>query len=171
MSIRLALPYQEAYCRMRRLIKMKPACLIIAFATMFITTNAQAQTSRDIVGCWRLESLVIDPDGTKMEPFGPKPSGQMIFDADGHMSSIIMRPDLPDEWQATGDRVTTTLITYFGTYDLKGKTLTLKPEGSSRNDWKGRTLTRVVEVAPNKELVFRTEAPSVPSRIIAKPCQ
>ncbi len=149
---------------------MKLVALAIAFAAMLLPGYGQAQSPKDIVGCWRLESLVIDPDGTKMEPFGSKPSGQMIFGADGHMSSIIMRPDLPDEWQATGDRVTTTLITYFGTYELKGKILTLKPEGSSRNDWKGRTLTRAVDIAPNKELVFKTEPPSVPSRIIAKPC-
>jgi hypothetical protein len=86
------------------------------------------------------------------------------------MSSIIMRPDLPAEWQATGDRVTTTLITYFGTYDLKGKTLTIKAEGSSRVDWRGEILTRTVDIVPKSKLVFETISPSVPSRIIAKPC-
>lgn len=105
-----------------------------------------------------------------MEPFGEKPAGQLIFTADGHVSYIIMRPDLPAEWQATGDRITTTLITYFGTYELNGKTLTIKPEGSSRVDWRGETLTRTVQILPNRELLLETNSPNVPSRLTAKPC-
>ena len=144
------------------------AALVGAIAACL--TSAQAQTSKDLVGCWRVQSLVIDPVGRKIEPFGEKPAGQLIFTDDGHMSSIIMRPDLPAEWQATGDRVTTTLITYFGTYELKGKTLTIKAEGSSRVDWRGQILTRTVDIVPKSELVFETIPPSVPSRITAKPC-
>jgi hypothetical protein len=149
---------------------MKLVGLIIAFGTMCIAANVQAQTSNDLVGCWRVKSLVIDPTGSKFEPFGAEPTGQLIFTADGRMSSIIMRADLPAEWQATGDRVTTTLITYFGSYELKGKTLTMKAEGSSRVDWRGETLTRTVDLVPKTELVLSTESPNVPSRITAKPC-
>jgi len=46
-----------------------------------------------------------------------------------------------------------------GTYEVKGETLMLKPEGSSRNDWKGRTLTRTIDVSPNKELEHKPTAP------------
>jgi Lipocalin-like domain len=63
------------------------------------------------------------PTGRKIEPFGEKPAGQLIFMDDSHMSSIIMRPDLPAEWQSTGDRITTTLITYFGSMSWKAKRL------------------------------------------------
>jgi hypothetical protein len=150
---------------------MKILSFVITLATVIVAANAQAQVPNDLVGCWRVKSLVIDPSGTNTEPFGTEPTGQLLFTADGHMSSIVMRRDLPAEWQATGDRITTTLITYFGSYELKGNALTIKVDGSSRVDWRGQTLTRAVDITPKKELVFKTEAPSVPSRITLGPCQ
>jgi hypothetical protein len=149
---------------------MKIIDLVVTSVVVFTATSAQAQISKeDLVGCWRVQSLVVDPDGGKMEPLG-KPAGQLIFTDDGNMSFIVMRADLPAEWQHTGDRISTTLITYFGTYELKGKTLTIKAEGSTRVDWRGQTLTRIVEIVPKKELAFKTQSPNVPVHLTAKPC-
>ena len=90
-------------------------------------TMAVAQSG--IVGCWQVESLVVDPAGTKQEPLGRPPSGQMIFTNDGQMSVILLNRDLPADYQVTDERMSTKLLVYYGTYTLKDKTLTIKTKG------------------------------------------
>jgi hypothetical protein len=149
---------------------MKLRYVVAASLLNLMATGAHALTSKDLVGCWRVQSLVIDPNGTKSEPLGPAPAGQLIFTDGGHMSYVVMRPDLPAEWQMTDDRIVTTLIAYFGTYQLKDRELSIKAEGSTRVDWRGQTLKRIVERVSKTELVIDTAPGLVPARIIAKPC-
>ena len=43
------------------------------------------------VGAWELVSLVSErPDGSTFEPFGPRPSGRLIYDENGHVTGMIV---------------------------------------------------------------------------------
>jgi len=149
---------------------MKLRYVVATSLLNLMVTGAHALTSKDLVGCWRVQSLVIDPNGTKSEPLGSAPAGRLIFTDGGHMSYIAMKPDLPAEWQMTGDRIVTTLIAYFGTYELKDRELSIKAEGSTMVDWRGQTLKRIVERVSKTELVIGTPPGNLPARITAKPC-
>jgi hypothetical protein len=148
---------------------------IVAVATtglLLAANSAQAQTSNDIVGCWRVHTLEIERPDAKLEPFGPNPVIQLIFMPDGHMSNISMRPDLPADYQQTDGGPTITILAYFGTYSLQGKTLTINTAngGSSRPDWRNKTLTRNVEVS--KDQLLFTDNPVIGTvvRGFAKRC-
>jgi hypothetical protein len=149
---------------------MKLGYLITSSLLSMTATSAHALTSKDLVGCWRVQSLVVDPNGTKSEPLSTTPAGRLIFTDNGQMSFLVMKPDLPSEWQMTGDRIATTLVAYFGTYELKGQELSIKAEGSIRPDWRGQTLKRIVERVSKTELVIDTPPGNVPVRVTAKPC-
>src|SRR5690349_13914485 len=58
----------------------------ILFLSWLSLGSTQAQTTPEIVGCWRLQSLVADRAGEKSEPFGPNPIGQYLNTGDGHVS-------------------------------------------------------------------------------------
>jgi hypothetical protein len=47
------------------------------------------------VGTWALVSVLAQPGGTKTEPFGPNPSGTLVFGSDGRYALIFLRRDLP----------------------------------------------------------------------------
>jgi hypothetical protein len=122
---------------------------------MLVAGTAQAQTTKDLIGCWSLQSVVIEKLGQKFEPFGPNPIGQLTFTSDGHMSVIQMRSDLPEK--ASGeptDKIVGTFIAYFGTYELQGKTVTLNIEGSTRSDWRNKTFSRTLESLTSSKLVW-----------------
>jgi hypothetical protein len=131
---------------------MKLRYVVAASLLNLATTGAHALTSKDLVGCWRVQSVVIDPNGTKSEPLGREPAGRLIFTDGGHMSFVVMRLDLPSEWQMTDDRIVTTLITYFGTYELKDRELSIKAEGSTRVDRRGQPLNEVSSAYPKQNL-------------------
>jgi hypothetical protein len=68
------------------------AALLVAIVLASLTVRAVAQTAKDIVGTWTLVSNQnVNPDGTKVQPFGPNPSGILIFDGSGHYSIQVMR--------------------------------------------------------------------------------
>lgn len=55
--------------------------------------GAVAQSSKDLVGTWEWASVEnTRADGTRSEPFGPKPGGNLIFGADGRFFWLITRP-------------------------------------------------------------------------------
>src|SRR5689334_8353547 len=149
---------------------MKLGCVVAASLLGLVAADANALTSSDIVGCWRVQSVVVDPESAKLQPLGAHPTGQFIFTDNGHMSYVVMKADLPAEWQMTGDRVVTTLIAYFGTYELRGQELSIRAEGSTRVDWRGQTLKRIVQHLSATELVIDTAPGLLPSRIVANPC-
>ena len=58
--------------------------------------SAGAQTVKDLIGTWTLESDTnTAPDGRTVQPFGPNPAGIAIFDSNGHFAIINSRSDLP----------------------------------------------------------------------------
>ena len=152
---------------------MKIQATAVSFAMMFAANMVHAQTTKDIVGCWKLQTLVIDKAGEKLEPFGANPIGQLTFTPDGHMSVIQMRLDLPEG--STGEptgKIVGTFMAYFGTYEVQGKTMTLKIEGSTRSDWRNKTFNRTLESVSPTDLVW-VDKPTkdMTARLSAKRCE
>jgi hypothetical protein len=72
------------------------------------------------IGAWELVSLVSEwPDGSTFEPFGPRPSGRLIYDENGHVTGMIVGEQRNE---ATGNACppeAQSLFTgYFGTYQV-----------------------------------------------------
>src|SRR5205807_1344671 len=110
---------------------------------------AQQKAVKDeIVGSWEFVSLDnTRSDGSKVQLFGPNPSGLLMFASDGRYISLVLRSDVPKF--ASNSRETGTpeenkaamqgAIAHFGTYSIAeaDKTLTLNIEGSTFPNWKG----------------------------------
>ena len=73
------------------------AVVLTVVASLGITSlRVDAQTAKDLVGTWNLESdSGSTPDGRPIQPFGPHPRGVAIFDSAGRFAIVISRPDLP----------------------------------------------------------------------------
>jgi Lipocalin-like domain len=128
--------------------------LFAAASGLLIANVARAQPSNDLVGCWKMRSLVIEKAGEKTEPYGPNPIGQLLLSPDGHFSNIQMRPDIaPGASMQPIGGVVSSAIAYFGTYQIQGKEVQVKVEGSTRSDWQNKTLKRTVENI-SRELVW-----------------
>src|SRR5437763_15624202 len=56
---------------------------------------ALAESQNWLVGAWKLVSATQTENGQTREYFGPHPLGQVIFDANGQFSDILLRSDLP----------------------------------------------------------------------------
>src|SRR5215218_9194086 len=69
----------------------------IAVGLALITSDAIAQQKsmkEQIVGTWAIVSNDnISPDGSKRQPFGPKPKGYMVLSANGQYVQILTNPD------------------------------------------------------------------------------
>jgi hypothetical protein len=127
----------------------------ILFLFLLTLSSAYAQTVKDLVGCWKLQSVVADRAGEKSEPFGPNPIGQFLYTDDKHFSSIQMRPDAPQNASVEPKQlIVTGYLAYFGTYELRGKEIAIRAEGSTRPDWRNKTLTRTIETLTPTKLVF-----------------
>ncbi len=51
--------------------------------------------AKQIQGSWTLVSIYNEQDGKKIEPFGAKPRGSLIFTPDGRFSIFCLRASLP----------------------------------------------------------------------------
>ena len=73
--------------------------VIVSFLLIAGHGNAvaqQAMLKQQLVGTWMFVSTVdTNKDGTKTDRWGPNPKGLMILDADGHVSFMISRSDIP----------------------------------------------------------------------------
>lgn len=58
--------------------------------------DAYAQPLQGWTGTGVLDSVVVDQDGKKVEPFGSNPRGSPILGADGRFSVILLRAGLPN---------------------------------------------------------------------------
>jgi len=127
----------------------RTAALLAALSAVFScgAPRADAQTAHDLVGTWALVSATIQSGDTKMDAFGPDPSGTLMFGSDGHYALIFLRRDLPkitsnirlsqtvDESRA----IAKGSIAHFGTYkvDETGKFLVFRIESSTFPNWTG----------------------------------
>jgi len=133
---------------MNRLILPLITASALIFGVFLPREEAVAQTTaKDLVGTWTLVSVTLEQDGKKTDFYGPNPQGQLINDADGHVSVIITRSDLakfasnnrqsgtPEENKA----VVQGSLAYFGTYSVSetDKTITTHIVSSTFPNWNG----------------------------------
>ena len=132
-----------------------PITVAVAAAAYLVTAvpGAVAQTAKDLVGTWTLESdTSITPDGRTLQPFGPNPQGIAIFDGNGRFAIVISRPDLPKF--ASNNRMHGTAqeneaivhgsFAFFGTYSIADGIIVQHIEGGMWPSWIGTDQKRTV---------------------------
>ena len=127
----------------------------LLIASFMLVTPAVAEPQDWLVGTWRLVSATRIENGQAKDYFGPRPLGQMMFDANGQFSNIVSRSDLPqfranNRASGTADEnaaVVEGSIAYFGTYTLNGDTLRMHIEGSTFPNWANTDQTRIVHLS------------------------
>jgi hypothetical protein len=121
---------------MRHLIAVAMAA---AAYLVIAVPGAVAQTAKDLVGTWTLESHnSTTPDGRRFQPFGPEPQGIAIFDSSGRFAIVISRPDLPkfashNRLQGTAkenEAIERGSIAFFGTYSITDGMIIQHVEGA-----------------------------------------
>ncbi|MEO8452766.1 MAG: lipocalin-like domain-containing protein [Gemmatimonadota bacterium] len=148
--------------------------LVAALAMAVVVGVAHAHTAGDIVGTWRLVSMVrADSAGQPAPYWDDHPSGLIIYTADGHVAAQLYdsrRARLGIRWESAGPEAARAayagLITYFGTYsvDQAAGTVRHAVEGAMTPDWIGTKLVRAFRfVTPNRlELRVVTDATGRP---------
>jgi Lipocalin-like domain len=135
------------------------ACLGIA------VPDAGAQTVKDLVGSWSLESdVTTTADGRKMQPFGADPIGIAIFDGAGHFAIVNARPDLPkfasnNRMRGTADEneaIVHGSFAFFGTYSVANGVILQHIEGGTWPAWTGTDQTRTITSFTGDEQTWTT---------------
>jgi len=131
---------------------MKTILTVIACMGIVIP-SAVAQTAKDLVGTWRLQSdNTVTSDGRKLQPFGPNPKGTAMFDSAGHFAIVVSRPDLPkfasdNRMKGTpeeNEAIVHGSIAFFGTYSIKNGVILQHIEGGTWPSWVGTDQKRTV---------------------------
>ncbi len=147
--------------RLTRAILSVTACLGIAIPI----PSAGAQTAKDLVGSWTLESDVsITSDGRKVQPFGPDPKGTAMFDSSGHFAIVVSRPDLPkfasnNRMQGTAEEneaIVRGSIAFFGTYSEADGVIIQHIEGGTWPGWIGTDQKRTITSFAMNEQTWTT---------------
>lgn len=145
-----------------------PQAFVLITASLAGSANAYAQQAPGWSGNWVLESVVVEQDGKKSEPFGPNPRGSLMLAPDGRFSVILLRASLPKF--AVNNRVKGTAeenqavvqgsIAYFGRYTSSeaDKTLNLHIDGSTFPNWDGDEQKRVVTVSGDELKIINPSA-------------
>ena len=113
------------------------------------------------IGTWKLVSSEFRrSNGEVTYPIGRNTSGMLMYDANGHMSVQIMRPNRPafassDQLQGTPEEIKSAykgFVAYFGTYEVNKEegTITHHVEGSPFPNWVGTDQRRFFELYGNR---------------------
>ena len=130
----------------------------------------QRSLKDQLVGSWSFVSAVnTRADGTKVDTFGPNPGGLLIFGADGHYASVVVRPGVPKFASNNRDAGTAEenkaamqgSIAHVGTYTVNeaDHSVTLHMEYSSFPNWNGTEQRRPVTMAGD-EMKYIVPTPS-----------
>ena len=145
-----------------RLILTIIAALSIAAAE---SAAAGAQTAKDLVGAWTLESDTgTTADGRTIQPFGPQPKGVAIFDRAGHFAIVNARSDLPkfasnNRMQGTAaenEAIVHGSFAFFGTYSVKDGVIVQHIEGGTWPAWEGTDQKRTITSFTGDEQIWTT---------------
>ena len=131
-----------------------------------------AQQAKDLVGTWTLVSVTLEKDGKKTDMYGANPQGQLMYDADGRFSLMLVRSDVP-KFASTNREAGTPeenkaavqgSIAYFGTYSVSetDKVVTYHLEGSTFPNWRGADQKRLFKLSGD-ELTLSNPTPSTGS--------
>lgn len=135
------------------------ACLGIA------VPDAVAQTAKDLVGTWTLESdTSTTPDGRTIQPFGPNPQGIALFDSAGHFAIVNSRSNLPkfasnNRMQGTAEEneaIVHGSIAFFGTYSVADGVIVQHIEGGTWPGWAGTDQKRTITSFAANEQTWTT---------------
>ena len=142
-------------------VAMAAACLGTA------VPGAGAQTVKDLVGTWTLESDTnTTADGRTVRPFGTNPQGTAIFDSTGHFAIINSRSDLPkfasdNRMQGTAkenEAIVRGSIAFFGTYSVGDGVIIQHIEGGTWPSWNGTYQKRTITSFAGDEQTWTTHA-------------
>jgi len=132
--------------------------------------DARAQDKNALVGTWAVvSSTATDSAGKKIDTFGPKHRGTLIFAPNGRYAVMQARGTLPkfaanartkgsaEENQA----VVAGTIAHFGRYTIDdgGKSFTFHIEASTFPNWDGTQQKRPFEIKGDR-LIYKVAAPS-----------
>jgi len=126
-----------------------------------------SRSAKDLVGTYELVSAVTTlQDGSKVEPFGPKPKGLYVFDGGGRFIYAFTRAELPKF--ASGNRIEGTpeedgavvrgSIAGFGTYAVEAEAIALKFEASTFPNWTGTVIRQTIVSLTRNEVKWRIAA-------------
>jgi len=139
-----------------------PFAAMVALLFLGVAPQTLAQSTQDqLVGTWKLVSVYIEaPDGSRLDPFGAKPTGIVTMDGNGHISLQIIDSDLPkfasnDRLEGTPEEnkaVVKGILCYFGTYSVSDadRSLNIHIESSSFPNWKGTDQKRFVALTEDE---------------------
>ena len=149
---------------------------VSALGIAMSSIDAVAQGGKDIVGTW--EWISVDNtqlDGTRSQPFGPKPGGYLSFDAGGRFVWLITRPGRAKfisgkRDQGTSDENKTTVqrsLAYGGTYMISNDTLIMKIEASTYPNEEGAEQKRIFTLE-GEELAWKNPTVSTGASGVAR---
>ena len=149
----------------RRSVLTNSVPMALAAALLPSSVVAQEISLKELVGSWIFVSAQDEqPDGSKVDSWGPNPKGAAMYDANGRFTFMIMRSDLPkftsnNRAQATaeeGKAVAQGMIAFYGTYTVNeaDKTVTTRIEGSSYPNLVGAEQRRVITSLTADELRY-----------------
>jgi len=132
---------------------------VSALGLALFAGNAAAQSAKDLVGSWVPVSV---------DAYGPNPKGSLNFEANGHYSLQLMRPNLPkylsnNRIQGTPAEYKMTvegILSHFGTYSVSGTDLIFHVEASSFPNWAGTDQKRINLSVTGDELKYTNLDPS-----------
>ena len=136
----------------------------------------QKSLKEQIVGAWSVVSWEQTlPDGTKLQRFGANPKGINVFDANGRVFVMFVRPDLPR--LASNNLSTPTpeeakaivggSIAYYGTYtvDEAAKTVSLRLDATTFQNQLGMEQKRNIVSLTADELKYSNPTPTTGGQI------
>jgi hypothetical protein len=149
------------------------SALLSVLGLVPLTGDAVGQTTKDLMGTWMLLSNEnINPDGTRVQPYGPNPYGILMFDAGGRYSIQVMRDGqakftsndrtkgTPEENQATVQNNNP----HFGAYtvDEANHVIIFKIEHAMFPNWEGTVQKRPFAIT-REELKYTVPSSSLGS--------
>jgi hypothetical protein len=140
--------------------------IVLGLALLPGSAVSQEKSIKDkLVGTWnQVSTIVTSKDGKKLEPFGSKPTGLLIFTPEGNVALINTRSDIPkiasnNRLQGTPEEYAAIVRgthAFFGTYnvDEAAKSFTVNIVGGTFPNEVGGTSTRTVTGITDDELKF-----------------
>ena len=150
-----------------------PWAAVLAALPMLIFAGCRdlsAQSYESVVGAWRLVAAsATRADGSEnLAPYGPDPTGLLIYTPDGRMSAILSHSGRQP--LSAGDRISApieeraaafaTFFAYAGRYTIEPGRVIHHVEVSSVENWVNTDLVRILE-ANGDRITLRTPPTSV----------
>jgi hypothetical protein len=135
--------------------------VVLALATSAVCSVAQAADS--IVGTWRLVSWVEEETESKAQHknFGEKPSGILMYTADGRMSIIFADPSrqasaAPKATETEAANLYRSMVAYAGSYRLEGDKVLVHVDVSWNRAWDGTDRPPTTVEVKGDRLTYKT---------------